>query len=156
MSLALIDKVISRVGSEPHKLLEVLSELQWEKDEKYLTNQELKEISKRLNVSGGHICSTLSFYTLLSTKPRGKYVIQICKDPSCHIDGTHDMVQVFTEILGIKMGETTEDKMFTLEYTSCIGCCDESPAVRIHDTLHTKMTQAQVKEVIEHYKGEKK
>jgi NADH-quinone oxidoreductase subunit E len=94
----------------------------------------------------------MSFYTLLSNEERGKYIIQVCKDVPCYLNDDFNLLETVTEFLGISLGETTKDKLFTVEYTACIGCCDDSPAMRINHETYTGLTKGKAITILEMYK----
>ena len=96
----------------------------------------------------------MSFYTLLSTAPRGQYIIQVCKDVPCYLNDDFNVLKTIEEELGITLGKTTKDKLFTLEQTACIGCCDQAPAMRINHDIHTNLTRDKVLAILDSYRGE--
>ena len=88
---------------------------------------------------------------MLSVKARGKYIIRMCKSAPCHIRGAKEIVTALEDLLGIKMGETTEDKRFTLEYCPCLGLCEQSPAIMINDRTYVNLTSESVRDILEGY-----
>ncbi|NMB10836.1 MAG: NAD(P)H-dependent oxidoreductase subunit E, partial [Firmicutes bacterium] len=76
---------------------------------------------------------------------------RICESAPCHITGAQAVIRAFEQALGVKMGETTKDRKFTLEYTSCLGVCGVAPAVMINDQVYGNLTPAKVKEVLANY-----
>ena len=93
-----------------------------------------------------------TFYSYFSTKPRGKYIIRICESAPCHIAGADEVVQALENELGIKMGETTPDGMFTLEYTECVGQCQETPVITINSKPYAGVTPNKIPEILAAYK----
>ena len=106
----------------------------------YISEQSVKNLSKELKISGIQIYEVITFYSFLSTKQKGKYIIRVCHSPSCYLKGSTNIFEELQKILNIKVGEITEDGKFSIEYTSCIGCCNESPAILINDVPYTKLT----------------
>ena len=90
----------------------------------------------------------MSFYTLLSNKKRGKHIIQVCKDVPCYVNDDFNVLKTVEEMLQVGLGQTTDDELFTLETTACIGCCDEAPAMRINDKTFTALTKEKVMQII--------
>src|SRR5450759_2037323 len=78
----------------------------------YLTDEAMVEVAKELDISAADVYGTASFYTFLDTNVRGKYVIRVCKTITCSMKGKIDIVQTIEDILKIKVGETTSDKLF--------------------------------------------
>lgn len=150
----ILNEVLKKYPKEKDYLLEILIDVDKQKKDHYVSENEISRIADYLGTKESHICSVMSFYTLLSTKPRGKYIIQICKDVPCYLNDSFNVVDTVCDFLGIKIGETTEDKMFTVEHTACIGCCDDAPAMRINDQTYTGLTKGKVITILEEYKEE--
>ncbi|MFH1683049.1 MAG: NAD(P)H-dependent oxidoreductase subunit E [Candidatus Woesearchaeota archaeon] len=118
----------------------------------YLPEKELKALAEELKIPLVKIYETATFYSFLNLKPKGKNIIRICKSPSCHLNGSENVVKIFEGLLKIKMDETTKDKKFTLEFTSCIGCCNQAPAAVINDKLYTSLDKKKIGEIIKNLK----
>lgn len=147
-----IKEVVKRHGKAPDKLLKILLEVQSASEENYLTYEDIKAVADEMNLPDSRVYSVASFYTLLSTQPRGKYIIQVCNDVPCYVNGSMNLVASLEEQLGIRMGETTKDRLFTLEFTSCLGCCDNPPAVRIGSKLYNGLTKEKLAEILNYYR----
>ena len=120
-----------------------------EKEEGYLPEKRLLLLAEEKKIPIAKIYQTATFYSFLTLKKRGKYKIRICNSPSCFLNGSDKIISYFEKILKIKVGQTTKDGKFTLETTSCIGCCNKPPAVLIQDKLYTDLTEEKIKEIIE-------
>jgi NADH:ubiquinone oxidoreductase subunit E len=138
------NSILSKESSE--LLLMRLKKIQ-EKDS-YISEQAVKALSKELNISGIQIYEVITFYSFLSHKAKGKYVIRVCHSPSCYLKGSTNIFEELEKILGIKVGEITKDGKFSIEYTSCIGCCNESPAILINNIPHTKLTTEKLAKIL--------
>lgn len=136
--------IVERLGRREDKLLEILIEAQSCSDYNYLSEDTLKTVSNLLDISFTKVYGIAEFYAMLSTKKRGKHVIQVCHSAPCHLEDGDHLVSIFEDILGIKIGETTGDNLFSLEYTSCIGACDEAPAARIDDIVYGLLDRSKV------------
>jgi NADH:ubiquinone oxidoreductase subunit E len=117
----------------------------------YLTDEVMVEVAKELDISAAEVYGTASFYTFLDTKARGKYVIRVCKTITCSMKGKGEIIQVLEDMLKIKVGETTSDKLFSLIETNCIGWCHKAPAILINEKPYTELTPEKVVEVIKDY-----
>lgn len=117
----------------------------------YLTDEAMVEVAKELDISAAEVYGTASFYTFLDTKERGKYVIRVCKTITCAMKGKSEILQVLEDMLKIKVGETTSDKLFTLMETNCIGWCHKAPAILINEMPFTELTPERVVEIIKSY-----
>ena len=147
-----VKEILSSYPRKKDYLLEILIDIDEAKDNHFVSEEDITEIADYLDTRESHICSVMSFYTLLSTSPRGKYIIQICKDVPCYLNDSFNVLETVEDFLGIKLGETTSDKLFTIEFTACIGCCDEPPAIRINHETYTNLTKGKVITLLEEYK----
>ena len=152
----ILSEVLKKYPPEKDFLIEVLIDVDKLKDDHYVSQSEISRIAEYLGAKESHVCSVISFYTLLSTEPRGKYIIQICKDVPCYLNDTFNVVETVCNFLHLEMGKTTEDKMFTVEFTACIGCCDDAPAMRINDITYTGLSKDKVITILKDYKEGKK
>ena len=155
MSALNIDKetheIVKKYGKKREYLLPILRELVEKKG--YVTEQILHNVAKEMQLSSNEIYSVASFYSFINTKPVGKYVIRICKTISCELAGKDEIIKALEKQLKIKTGSTTEDKMFTLETTNCIGMCDQGPAMLINDKVYTRLDAEKAIEIINEYKN---
>jgi NADH-quinone oxidoreductase subunit E len=117
----------------------------------YLTDEAMVEVAKELDISAAEVYGTASFYTFLDTQVKGRYVIRVCKTITCSMKGKGDIIHTLEEILKIKVGETTDDKQFSLVETNCIGWCHKAPAMLINDMPYTELTPEKVNEIIKEY-----
>ncbi len=117
----------------------------------YLTDEAMVEVAKELDLSAAEVYGTASFYTFLDTEVRGKYVIRVCKTISCSMKGKAEIIQTIEDMLKIKAGETTADRMFSLVETNCIGWCHKAPEMLINDLPYTELTPEKVVEILKGY-----
>lgn len=110
----------------------------------YISEQVLKEISVEQDIPISQLYGVVKFYTMFHTEPQGEYVVEICGSPSCVLNNGVQIEKFLEKEIGVKIGKTSKDGMFSLYKTSCIGCCDEAPAIRINGQPHTKMTVERV------------
>ena len=113
----------------------------------YLKKSELVELSKKLNMPVSKVYAASSFYTFLSMK-KSRYVVRVCNNLPCMINGSERILRHLKRLLKIKPGETTKDGRFSLEVTSCIGCCNKPPSMMINDKIFTNLTEKQVSSII--------
>lgn len=152
----LLKEILEKYPKEQEYLIEILLEYQTSKKNHYISPEDVLRISEHLDIPESQICSVISFYTLLSTTPKGRFVIQLCHDVPCFVNDTTSIYDKLVEELGIQDGETTEDQLFTLEIAECIGCCNEAPAMRINHQVYTALTPAKVEKIIKDLRGEAK
>lgn len=147
-------KIIEKIGKTPDKLIEILIKVQRQSNENYITEDQLKIISKELCVPLSKVYGVATFYSMLSIKKRGKYVIQICNSGPCYVKNSKEIAKAFEAALGINMGEVTDDGLFSLEFTSCIGACDLAPAVKINEEIYGNLDKEKVYKIIDSLRKE--
>jgi NADH-quinone oxidoreductase subunit E len=118
---------------------------------RYLTDEVMVEVAQELDISAADVYGTASFYTFLDTCVRGKYVIRVCKTITCSMKGKIDIIQTIEDMLKIKVGETTSDRLFSLIETNCIGWCHKAPAILINEIPYTELSPEKVVEIIKGY-----
>ncbi len=121
----------------------------------WLPMEALKQVSREMDLPYPYLYGVLSFYTMFSTQPRGKYLIRLCESPPCHIMGVDNLLDALQTELGIKAGETTADGLFTLEHTACLGVCEVAPAMQINEVVHGHLTPERVKSLLADYRAGK-
>ncbi|MBM4301941.1 MAG: NADH-quinone oxidoreductase subunit NuoF [Deltaproteobacteria bacterium] len=121
----------------------------------WLPLEALKLVSEGMDIPYPYLYGVMSFYTMFSPTPRGKYIIRLCESPPCHIMGAENLVAVLKGELGIKVGETTADGLFTLEHTACLGVCEVSPVMQINEVVFGRLTPERVKNILSDYRAGK-
>lgn len=117
----------------------------------FLSKEAMLEVAKELDLSAAEVYGTASFFTFLDINAKGKYKIRICKSITCDMKGKSSVLATLEEMLKIKVGETTEDQMFSLLNTNCIGLCDQGPAMLINDNYYTHLTPQKVRVILGEY-----
>jgi len=95
---------------------------------------------------------TVTFYTMFSLRPRGKHIIRLCDSPPCHLAGSWSLLSALKRELGIEVGETTPDGLFTLELTSCLGVCGVAPAMMVDDEVYGNLTEERLRKILDSYR----
>lgn len=147
-----MDCILEAYQNDKTHLVPILQEIQDLNPYHYIPFETANIVAERLNLPLVCISSVISFYASLSDKPKGLNVIQVCKSTSCLIGGYPSLLQLLENTLGIQVGETTPDRLFSLEYTNCIGACDLAPAIRINRQVYGKLDQAGVLLLLDHYR----
>lgn len=145
--------IIEAHGKSKEGLLSILLDIQKASEENYVHEQWAKLVAEQLELPVSKVYEVLTFYAMFSTKPRGKYVIEVCKSTPCHISKSDSIVKILEKELGIKIGDTTEDKMFTLLYTHCVGACDIGPVLKIGEDVYGNLTVDKITDLINAYRG---
>lgn len=148
----LVEDLKSQELEENDLLLNILHALH-KKYGNYIPKDVMMLISEELDLPTSRLYEVMTFYTMFSTKPRGKHIIRVCESLPCHVTGGKEIVETLKRILKIDFGETTDDGLFTLETTGCLGLCGVSPVIMIDDEFYGNLTPEKVEEIIGKYRG---
>lgn len=118
----------------------------------YVSEAAIQEIAKRLDLFDLDVRNVLSYYSMLRTKPAGKYNVQVCTNISCMLRGGYEVLDHCKAKLGIGHKQVTPDGMFSLEEVECIGACCWAPAMQVNYDFHDDLTLAKVDEVLDSYR----
>ena len=118
-----------------------------------LTDEAIAHIAKKVDLPELEVRNVISYYSMLTTKPRGKYNVQVCTNISCMLRGADDVFEHCQHKLGIGHKQTTADGMFSLEEVECIGACSWAPAVQVNYDFHEKLTPDRMDAVLDKYKS---
>ncbi len=147
--LEAVKKAVEEHGATIDELIPILTDVN--RALGYLPAQALDEISQRLRVPKSQLFSVSSFYRMLSTKPRGRHVIQFCESAPCHVVGGRKVWQALLDTLELEPGETSPDGKWTLVTTSCLGVCGVGPVMIIDDDIYGNIVPEQVAEILARY-----
>ncbi len=117
----------------------------------YLPREILIHISEKLMIPLSEVTGVVSFYSFFSTVPRGEHVIRVCLGTACYVRGGKELLSTLEKILGIKVGETTGDRQFSLEIGRCFGACGLAPVMMIDEDIHQRVKPARIREILESY-----
>ena len=121
----------------------------------YVSDAVVTEIAQRLDLLELDVRNVLSYYSMLRTKPAGKYNVQVCTNISCMLRGGYEILDHCKHKLGIGHKEVTADKLFSLEEVECIGACCWAPAMQVNYDFHDNLTPAKVDDILETYRAGK-
>jgi NADH:ubiquinone oxidoreductase subunit E len=138
---------IERRGKNRSALMPTLQEIQ----RKYhnISDYAMQVVADQLEIHPVEVYSVVSFYSFLDDKVKGKFVIRLCRTISCDMAGKNRIARQLENDLGIKFGQTTRDGKFTLEWTNCLGMCDQGPALLVNDTVYTHVTPAMIHGILQ-------
>ncbi len=118
----------------------------------YLSDAVVSEIAVRIGITDLDVRNVISYYSLLHTKPHGKYHVQVCTNISCMLRGGNEIFGHCKERLGIGQKQTTPDGLFSLEEVECIGACSWAPAVQVNYDFHENLTPESMDKVLDSYR----
>lgn len=117
-----------------------------------LNDEVIAELAGRLDLTELEVRNVISYYSMLTTKPRGRYNVQVCTNIACMLRGGEELLDHCKEKLGIDHKETTPDGLFSLEEVECIGACSWAPAAQVNYDFHENLTNAKMDEILNEYK----
>ncbi len=150
MEVSKIDNVIERYGAKESALLAILQDIQAE--EKYLPKEALEYVSQKMRIALAQVFRLATFYNALSLKPRGRHKVDVCLGTACHVRGGGKILDKMERDLGVRVGETTKDKRFTLESVHCVGCCSLGPVAVIDGEVFGRLAQDKVPALLKEFK----
>jgi NADH:ubiquinone oxidoreductase subunit E len=148
--VAELDKIIKKHKGKPGGLIPVLEEAQVALE--YLPMSVQKKIAKELNLPLSRVYGVVTFYSFFTMTPRGKHTVRTCLGTACYVRGGKAIAETIQKELGINEGETTPDRMFTLEIVRCLGACGLGPVVVVDEDLHGRVKSSKVKEMLIQYR----
>src|SRR5450759_498236 len=146
-----LDSIIARHKGKPGGLIPVLEEAQVALE--YLPVPVQKRIAKGLNLPFSRVYGVVTFYSFFTMTPRGRHTVRACLGTACYVRGGKAIAETLQKALGINDGETTPDRMFTLETVRCLGACGLGPVVVVDEDIHGRLKSGKVKEVLSQYRS---
>jgi NADH:ubiquinone oxidoreductase subunit E len=144
-----VDEVIRKFKDKPGALIPVLEECQIIVG--YLPVELQDYIGRKLNTPGSTIYGVVTFYSFFSMVPKGRNVIKVCLGTACYVRGTKQIMEKISAEFGIGVGETTEDRRFSLEAVRCLGACGLAPVMVVNEETHGGMKPNAVSEILSRY-----
>ena len=146
-----IDQVLADHACDASQIIAIMQDVQGKY--RYLPKDALRYIANKVGISESKIYGVATFYSQFTLKPRGKYTMGICLGTACYVRGSQQVLDELEKRLGIGVGETTADGMFTLNATRCIGCCGLAPAMMVNDEVYGRLVPGDVPGIIEKYRA---
>ena len=143
---ASLDAILPEYGHSGRELISLLQRVQTELG--YLPQSAMLRIANHVGAPESRVYGVASFYGQFRFTPLGKKHVMVCRGTSCHVRGAPRLLDEAEKILGIKEGDTTPDREYTLETVACIGCCALSPCVMVNNTVHASLSRAKVRELL--------
>ncbi len=134
-------------GRQRSALIPILQEVQ--RRHLQVSDYAMQVVADLLDIHPVEVFSVVSFYSFLDERPKGRFIVRLCRTVSCDMAGKAAVARQLENDLGIGFGETTPDGRFTLEWANCIGMCDQGPALLVNERVHAKVTPERVHEILE-------
>jgi [NiFe] hydrogenase diaphorase moiety large subunit len=137
-------------GKDRSALLPILQALQLR--HKCISDFAQQEVARQLSIHPVEVYSVISFYSFLHPESQGRNIVRLCQTISCDLVGKNSVVHAIERELGIKFGQTTKDKRIQLEFTNCLGMCDQGPAMVVNERVYTRITPEKAVEILSEIK----
>jgi len=149
LDLAHVDRIIERHGCCRSALIQILLDVQQE--EHWLSEECLSHLSRRLQLPLSRVYQVATFYKAFSLVPRGRHTVCVCLGTACHVRHAPLLLGRVSQKLGLRPGQTTEDRRFTLLTVNCMGCCALGPVISIDADYHSNPNYAELDKILNQY-----
>jgi NADH-quinone oxidoreductase subunit E len=141
-----VDKVLASYNNDKNALIQIL--LQIQKENRWLSEDVLRKVSKKLDVPINQIYHIATFYKAFSLVPNGRHSVAVCLGTACHVRGAPRLLDKVSEVVGIKPGETSKDMKYSLSTVNCLGCCALGPVLQVDDEYYSDPSSTELKKII--------
>jgi NADH:ubiquinone oxidoreductase subunit E len=149
MDLIQIDQVLQKYGYRHADIISIMQDVQV--IENYIPEEAIRYISEKMELNLARIYDIATFYKTFSLDPRGRHTIKVCCGTACHLSGTPQNIDQIKRSLDIADGETTEDRMFSLETVNCLGACALAPVVVVDEEYYDSVNAGKVEKILASY-----
>jgi len=155
VSETVLDEIVEKYKGKPGMLLSTLEEVQEVNPLKFLPNQTLSEVSKKLSIPLTQVYSVATFYSFFNLKPQGKHSIIVCRGTACHTKGSKALLEEVGHIFNYRFDDsndesfyTTPDNEFTIKTVACFGQCAQSPVISVDNIIYSNVNSLKLLEAI--------
>jgi NADH:ubiquinone oxidoreductase subunit E len=150
--LGRLDEVLKDYADVPGALIPVLQIAQALFG--YLPETALRKISTALGKPYSEVAGVVGFYSFFTTVPRGRHLVRVCLGTACYVRGGKQVLAALKDLLRIEVGETTPDRLFSLDVGRCFGACGLAPVILVDDDVHQRVKPARLARIIDSYRPE--
>ena len=145
-------QILEKYSPDPVNLLMILHDIQNDSEQNSLTHKDMRDVAEYLNISQSWVYGVATYYSMFSVTQRGANVIRVCDSPVCNMEGSLSVLTSLKRLLGVGVGETTEDGLFTIEHTECLGRCASAPSMMINEKIYGGVNDEKLRSIIDTYK----
>jgi NADH-quinone oxidoreductase subunit E len=139
-----------RYHSAPGELIPLLQSAQ--EHFGYIPRRAIRYIAEVTNIPESTVYGVITFYSQFRLQPMGKYMVRVCAGTACHVSGSKILIEAVQDELGVEVGGTTADGLFTLFTVACLGCCSLAPVMMVNEETHGRLTPAAVRRILRGYR----
>jgi NADH:ubiquinone oxidoreductase subunit E len=144
-----VRSILRRHDHEKWGLIPLLQEIQ--ETFGYIPPETILPVADTLRIYPSQVQGVLTFYAGLSTEPKGKFVVRVCRGTACHVKGGRSILRFINRELGLEEGETSPDYQFTLETVACLGACFLAPTMMVNKTYYGRLSPPKVSSILKQY-----
>ena len=145
-----LEAIINKHESETWSLIPLLQDIQ--ETFGYIPLESIEPIAEALNLFPSQVQGVISFYAGFSLKPKGKYVLKLCRGTACHVKGSRSILRTMQKELDLKEGETSPDYQFSLETVACLGACFLAPTMMVNLNYFGKLAPSRITSILDQYR----
>jgi len=145
-----LNTIINEHKGEKWGLIPLLQEIQ--ENFGYIPPESIEPVAKALNLFPSQVQGVITFYSGFALKPKGKYVLKLCRGTACHVKGSRSILRTMQKELGLKEGETSPDYQFSLETVACLGACFLAPTMMVNLNYFGKLAPSRITSILDQYK----
>jgi len=148
-----LSSIIEKHKTEQWALIPMLQDIQ--ETVGFIPPESIERIAEALNIAPAQVQGVITFYAGFTLKPKGKYVVRVCRGTACHVKGGRSILRLMKKELGLEEDETSPDYQFTLETVACLGACFLAPTMMVNRTYYGKLSPTKVSSVLAQFKKQK-
>ena len=145
-----LNTIINEHKGEKWGLIPLLQEIQ--ENFGYIPPESIEPVAKSLNLFPSQVQGVITFYSGFALKPKGKYVLKLCRGTACHVKGSRSILRTMQKELGLNEGETSPDYQFSLETVACLGACFLAPTMMVNLNYFGKLAPTRITSILDQYK----
>lgn len=147
-----VDKVIEKYGARHSDIISIMQDIQG--IENYISEETIRYIAEKMELALARIYDIATFYKTFSLVPRGRHTIKVCCGTACHLGGSDRNLDQIKRSLQIEEGETTGDRLFSLETVNCLGTCALAPVVLVEEDYYDEVKPGRVEKILSNYRSD--
>ncbi len=141
-----LNTILEEHKQKPGSLMVILNEVQSKVG--FVSEQVQEYIANYLHIPVSKVHGVISFYSFFTTRPRGKHTIKFCMGTACYVGGAPQLIDKAKQLIGVNLGQTTDDGNITLEECRCVGACSQAPVIVIDDTIHGRVKPSKIAQLV--------
>jgi len=155
-NFSIVKKIIKKYPATKQQSAVIpLLDLAQRQNKGWLNKNAIEKVAETLSMSVMRVLEVVTFYSMFNLEPVGNNYIQICRTTPCWLRGSNQLVEIATEVTGCNLGETSQDKEFTIVEVECLGACCNAPVIQINDDYYEDLDKKNFKEILDNLKNKK-